>query len=169
MLEAVSDKCETDEAEGLIERIEQRIGIKYDGMQKKAILHSLLGGVLVLTGGPGTGKTTVIKGILELAREMKKSFALAAPTGRAAKRMTEATGHEAKTIHRMLETMFSGEGDREQTFARDSDNPLTEDIVIVDEASMIDTLLMASLLKAVKPAHGWSFGAFSPIENARLV
>ena len=151
MLEAVSDKCETDEAEVLIKKIEKRLDISYDGMQKKAILHSLLGGVLVLTGGPGTGKTTVIKGILELAREMKKSFALAAPTGRAAKRMTEATGHEAKTIHRMLETMYSGEGDREQTFARDSDNPLTEDIVIVDEASMIDTLLMASLLKAVKP------------------
>ena len=149
MLEATCVKSSVDEAEKLIGRIEEKLGIKYDGMQKKAILHSLYGGVLVLTGGPGTGKTTVIKGIIELFSEMKRSYILAAPTGRAAKRMTEATGREAKTIHRMLETVFKGE--KEQTFARDSDNPLDEDLVIVDEASMIDTLLMSSLLKAVKP------------------
>lgn len=149
MLEATCVKCDTGEAEELISRTEHKLDIKYEGMQKKAILHSLLGGVLVLTGGPGTGKTTVIKGIIELFREMKRSFVLAAPTGRAAKRMTEATGCEAKTVHRLLETVYKD--GREQEFARDSDNPLTEDLVIVDEASMIDTLLMASLLKAIKP------------------
>ena len=149
MLEATCEKCDSDEAETLIGKIEAKLGITYEGMQKKAILHSLLGGVLVLTGGPGTGKTTVIKGIIQLFSEMKKTFILAAPTGRAAKRMTEATGHEAKTVHRMLETMYKD--DKEQSFARDTDNPLDEDLVIVDEASMLDTLLMSSLLKAVKP------------------
>lgn len=149
MLEATCVKCDSDEAETLISKIEAKLGITYEGMQKKAILHSLLGGVLVLTGGPGTGKTTVIKGIIQLFSEMKKTFILAAPTGRAAKRMTEATGYEAKTIHRMLETMYKD--DKEQSFARDSDNPLDEELVIVDEASMIDTLLMSSLLKAIKP------------------
>ncbi len=149
MLEATCEKIETPKAENLINGIEEKLGIKYEVMQKKAILHSLIGGVLVLTGGPGTGKTTVIKGIIQLFKEMRKKYVLAAPTGRAAKRMTEATGAEAKTVHRMLETMYTD--DREHVFSRDTNNPLDEDLIIVDEASMIDTLLMSALLKAIKP------------------
>ena len=149
MLEAVCDPQSQEKAEELIKATEARLGIVYDTMQRKAIMHSLLGGVLVLTGGPGTGKTTVIKGITDLFTSLKKSFTLAAPTGRAAKRMTEATGYEAKTIHRMLEMVYKD--DSEPSFMRDSNNPLDEDLIIIDEASMVDTLLMASLLKAVRP------------------
>ena len=149
MLEAVCERQTAEKAEELIKATERRLGISYDAMQKRAITHSLVGGVLVLTGGPGTGKTTVIKGITDLFTSLKKSFTLAAPTGRAAKRMTEATGYEAKTIHRMLEMVYKD--DSEPSFMRDSNNPLDEDLIIIDEASMVDTLLMASLLKAVRP------------------
>ena len=149
MLEAVCERQTAEKAEELIKATERRLGISYDAMQKRAIMHSLVGGVLVLTGGPGTGKTTVIKGITDLFTSLKKSFTLAAPTGRAAKRMTEATGYEAKTIHRMLEMVYKD--DSEPSFMRDSNNPLDEDLIIIDEASMVDTLLMASLLKAVRP------------------
>ena len=150
MLEAVCERQSTEKAEELIKATEKRLGISYDAMQRKAIMHSLIGGVLVLTGGPGTGKTTVIKGITDLFTSLKKSFTLAAPTGRAAKRMTEATGYEAKTIHRLLEMVYKD--DSEPSFMRDSNNPLDEDLIIIDEASMVDTLLMASLLKAVRPS-----------------
>ena len=149
MLESTSVKIEASEAEELIRKTEYELDIEFDKMQKKAILHSLLGGVLVLTGGPGTGKTTVIRGMIRLFKSLKMQYVLAAPTGRAAKRMTEATGEEAKTIHRMLEVMYTDE--RETKFVRNSENPLDEDLVIVDEASMIDTLLMEGLLRAVKP------------------
>ncbi len=149
MLEAVCEKIKSERVESLIADTEKRMGIVFDRMQRKAITHTLLGGVLVLTGGPGTGKTTVIKGIIELFKGLGKSYILAAPTGRAAKRMTEATGIEAKTIHRMLEMVYTE--DREPDFMRDGSNPLDEQLVIIDEASMVDTLLMASLLKAVRP------------------
>lgn len=149
MLEATCKGIKTDKAELLIDKTEDELGIEFDKMQKKAILHSLLGGVLVLTGGPGTGKTTVIRGIITLFKSMKMSYVLAAPTGRAAKRMSEATGQEAKTIHRMLEMIRTE--DNEAKFMRDSDNPLDEELIIVDEASMIDTMLMEALLRAVKP------------------
>ena len=149
MLEAVCERQSAERAEELIKATEARLGISYDVMQRKAIMHSLVGGVLVLTGGPGTGKTTVIKGITDLFMSLKKSFTLAAPTGRAAKRMTEATGYEAKTIHRMLEMVYKD--DAEPSFMRDSNNPLDEELIIIDEASMVDTLLMSSLLKAVRP------------------
>lgn len=149
MLEAVCERQSAERAEELIKATEARLGISYDVMQRKAIMHSLVGGVLILTGGPGTGKTTVIKGITDLFTSLKKSFTLAAPTGRAAKRMTEATGYEAKTIHRMLEMVYKD--DSEPSFVRDSNNPLDEDLIIIDEASMVDTLLMSSLLKAVRP------------------
>ncbi len=133
----------------LIGQTEEAIEIEFDTMQRKAMKHALLGGVLVLTGGPGTGKTTVIRGIIEMFSALKQSFVLAAPTGRAAKRMTEATGYEAKTIHRMLEVTYSG--DKEPKFMRDENDPLDEDLVVIDEASMVDTLLMESLLRAIRP------------------
>ncbi len=150
-MDLLDESCSVIKSDGkqLIAETEKSIGIEFDDMQKKAILHSLLGGVLVLTGGPGTGKTTVIRGIIQLFSSLKKTFILAAPTGRAAKRMTEATGYEAKTIHRMLEMMYAD--DREPGFMRDANNPLDEELIIIDEASMVDTLLMESLLRAIRP------------------
>jgi len=115
-------------------------------MQKVAIEESLQNGVVVITGGPGTGKTTIIKTIIKLLDDYK--IALAAPTGRAAKRMSEATGIEAKTIHRLLEIGYSADGE-EPTFARNEDNPLEADVVIIDEMSMVDILLMNNLLRAM--------------------
>lgn len=135
-------------AEAVIASVEREEGIEYDITQKKAIIRSLCGGVLLLTGGPGTGKTTVIRAIIRLYESLGMSVVLAAPTGRAAKRMMEATGREAKTVHRLLEMTYS-END-EPRFARDQDDPLEEDAVIIDEASMIDTVVMESLLKAVR-------------------
>jgi exodeoxyribonuclease V alpha subunit len=99
---------------------------------------------MVLTGGPGTGKTTIIKAVLEIFRQVTPKIVMAAPTGRAAKRMSEATDWEAKTIHRLLEWSPQKMG-----FARDNENPLNADVVVIDEASMIDTLLMYHLLKAI--------------------
>ncbi len=149
MLAAVFRKSSESDYLSIIGQIEKESGIEYDKMQRRAIKYSQESGVLLLTGGPGTGKTTVIKGIISLLKHRNKSFILAAPTGRAAKRMTEATGEEAVTIHRMLEMVPNDE--KGHYFARNSDNPLTEDTVIVDEASMIDTLLMEALLRSVKP------------------
>ncbi len=149
LLSSSREDIATTDADKLISSTEKKIGIEFDRMQKNAIKNSVFGGVLVLTGGPGTGKTTVIRGIIELFSHLKKSFVLAAPTGRAAKRMTEATGHEAKTIHRLLEMSYSGD-DKEPNFMRDENNPLDEDLIIIDEASMVDTLLMESLLRAIR-------------------
>ena len=106
---------------------------------------------MVITGGPGTGKTTIIKGILRLLAEYGCRAALAAPTGRAAKRMTEATGYEAKTIHRLLETGYNSEESDELVFYRNETNPIEADAVIIDEMSMVDILLMNHLLKAIPP------------------
>ena len=119
------------------------LGIEYDALQVKALKVASYAGVMVLTGGPGTGKTTTVQGILRILDNAKKHVLLAAPTGRAAKRMTETTGHDAMTIHRLLE--YSPiEGCK-----RDETNPLTADVLIVDECSMIDIKLMNSLLDAV--------------------
>jgi exodeoxyribonuclease V alpha subunit len=104
---------------------------------------------MVLTGGPGTGKTTVVRALLDIFSSMGMKIALAAPTGRAAKRLSESTVHEAKTIHRLLEMSY--EGDDEAVFNRDENNCLDENVIIIDESSMIDNFLMASLLKAIKP------------------
>ncbi|MDR1599480.1 MAG: ATP-dependent RecD-like DNA helicase [Oscillospiraceae bacterium] len=132
-----------------IEQFERKVHTSLDETQREAVLCALRSCVCVVTGGPGTGKTTIIRCILDqIAGE--GNFALAAPTGRAAKRMTEATGNEAKTIHRLLE--YGGDGENEQlTFARDEKDPLDVATLVVDESSMIDLFLARALLRAVKP------------------
>ncbi len=132
----------------MIEKTEAESGIVYAAMQRRALYEALRSGVLVLTGGPGTGKTTIIKALLRIFKSMGMRVALAAPTGRAAKRMSEATSAEAKTLHRLLETVRS-EG-AEPTFGRDETNPMEEDVILLDETSMMDLLLAAAFLRAVK-------------------
>ncbi len=129
-----------------IEWAQQQLSITLAGKQVEAVRSALEEKVLVITGGPGTGKTTIINVILKIFKRLKMKILLAAPTGRAAKRMSEATGFGAKTIHRMLEYNPEKGG-----FQRDEKNPLECNLLIVDEASMIDTLLMFSMLKAVPP------------------
>ncbi len=128
---------------------ESKSGISYASLQKKAIGDALRYGVMILTGGPGTGKTTVVRALIHIFDRMGYDIALAAPTGRAAKRLSESTSMEAKTIHRMLEMSYDASGSF--VFARNQDNLLDEQVIIVDEASMIDSSLMCSLLKAIKP------------------
>lgn len=129
--------------EGLPQRIQQKTGMRYDEVQMQGIMAAVTSKILVLTGGPGTGKTTTTLGIITAFREAGASILLAAPTGRAAKRLSEATGMEAKTIHRMLEAK-PPEG-----YKRNDENPLEGDVLIVDECSMIDIMLMYNLLKAI--------------------
>ena len=132
----------------LIQKVETRIGVSYADKQREAIFRCMNGGVTIITGGPGTGKTTVVKGIISIFNDLDLKTALAAPTGRAAKRMSEATGEEAKTIHRLLEIERT---DTDQLkFNRNSRNPLDEKVIIVDEASMIDLSLMNALAQALK-------------------
>ena len=132
-----------------ISREEKKGGIAYAQLQKEAIASALENGVMILTGGPGTGKTTVVRALLQIFRSMSLRVALAAPTGRAAKRLSEATSNEAKTVHRLLEMSFN-EGKKAE-FSRDESNQLEEDVIIVDEVSMMDEPLTAALLRAVKP------------------
>ena len=139
----------SEDTERYIRQIELVSGMEYAVLQKKAIITALESGVMVLTGGPGTGKTTVIRALIKIFENMGMETALAAPTGRAAKRMSEATSMEAKTIHRLLEMEFNN--DTDPRFARDENNLLEQDVLIIDEASMIDIILMSCLLKAVKP------------------
>lgn len=134
--------------EEAIKDLESKYGITYAPEQVEAIVSGITNGVTVITGGPGTGKTTVIKALTELLLSLKISFCLAAPTGRAAKRMSEASGADAKTIHRLLETEFDTA--HHPKFGRDEGNPLPASVVIIDEMSMVDLLLFSSLLKAVK-------------------
>ena len=117
--------------------------------QKEAVRNVLTNGVTVITGGPGTGKTTTINAILHMLEKAGEDVLLAAPTGRAAKRMSEATGIEAQTIHRLLEIGYMGEEGNRQAFNRNEENPLEADVIIVDELSMVDIILMNALLKAV--------------------
>lgn len=131
-----------------IDIIEQQEHIKYEEMQRVAIKNAISKGIMVLTGGPGTGKTTTLNAIIKILKSKKLSIALAAPTGRAAKRMSELTGCEAKTIHRLLEVEWN-DSDR-QIFARNEKNPLPYDVVIIDEMSMVDILLFESLLRAIR-------------------
>ena len=132
----------------LIEKVEISSRIHFAPMQREAIFASINNGVMILTGGPGTGKTTVIKAMLSIFGSLGLKTVLAAPTGRAAKRMSEATGEEAKTVHRMLEMERTTDGSLR--FARGEKNPLSENVVIVDEASMLDLSLTAALLKSMK-------------------
>lgn len=131
-----------------IDYVENKLGIKFEELQREAIKQAFTGGILVLTGGPGTGKTTTLNAIIELFEQRRASIELAAPTGRAAKRMTELTGREAKTVHRLLEVEW---GDNEkQYFSRNERNPLECDVIIIDEASMLDSLLFDSLFRALR-------------------
>ncbi|NLW42112.1 MAG: ATP-dependent RecD-like DNA helicase [Tissierellia bacterium] len=130
-----------------IRMIESLDNIEFAEQQKKAIKNAFDRRVLIITGGPGTGKTTTLKAILRIAEEMGLKYALTAPTGRAAKRMEEATGKDSKTIHRLLEYQFNG---NYMEFGRNEENPLDHDMIIVDEMSMVDTVLLSELLKAVK-------------------
>ncbi|QQY79150.1 exodeoxyribonuclease V alpha subunit [Keratinibaculum paraultunense] len=136
------------DVEKAINIIEKEDGIKFAKKQVEAIKESLENGLVVITGGPGTGKTTTINAIIKIFEKEGLKINLAAPTGRAAKRMTETTGREAKTIHRLLEYSFMEE---EIPFGVNEDSPLDTDLLIIDEASMIDILLMNNLLKAIMP------------------
>jgi len=147
-LERANLKPVRADAVRLITAMESKKGIELSSEQKAAVGTSLKKGVFVITGGPGTGKTTIIQAVADILTECGFELAIAAPTGRAAKRITEATGYEAKTIHRLLE--YSPDPDGENLyFGRDSMNPLEIDALIVDEASMIDIVLMAALLDAL--------------------
>ena len=132
----------------LIAKVEAQMGVEYETLQRKAIFSALDGGMMILTGGPGTGKTTVVKAMLSIFESLGQKTVLAAPTGRAAKRMSSATGAEAKTVHRMLE-MERTEG-KEPRFNRNEHATLDETVVIVDEASMIDLYLFEALLRAMR-------------------
>ena len=116
--------------------------------KKEAIVGAFENGIEIITGGPGTGKTTIIKAIIEIYENNNMKVVLGAPTGRAAKRMSESTGREAKTIHRILEMGVNDDG--KSYYKRGENEPLEADVIIIDEASMIDVMLMNSLLKAIK-------------------
>ena len=132
----------------LLRSMARESGIEYSQQQEQAIREAATSGVLLVTGGPGTGKTTILKGILSLLGQMQLRCVLAAPTGRAAKRLTEVTGEEASTIHRLLEANID-QNTGKMFFLRDEDMPLKADAVIVDEMSMVDIQLLHSLLKAI--------------------
>ena len=134
--------------EKMIRQAAKAGGIAYSREQEEAIRQSVTSGLLLITGGPGTGKTTILNGILSLLGQMQLKCLLAAPTGRAAKRLTEVTGEDASTIHRLLETTIDPNTGK-MIFVRDEDNPLKADAVIVDEMSMVDIELLYALLQAV--------------------
>jgi exodeoxyribonuclease V alpha subunit len=143
LLNSPSNLRQIDEDKAL-EWVQTRLDIQLTEKQKEGVKTAIKQKVMVLTGGPGTGKTTIIKAILEIYQRLTPKIVMGAPTGRAAKRMSEATGWEAKTLHRVLEW-----SPKEMGFKKDGDHPLDADVVIVDEASMIDNLLMHHFLKAV--------------------
>jgi exodeoxyribonuclease V alpha subunit len=150
---AFMNEIETKKAKNCEEEIaeyEKEENIILSEEQKEAVKAAVEENLLIITGGPGTGKTTIIKAIISILERKGSKLELAAPTGRAAKRMTEATGHDARTIHRMLEIGYMDES-RELSFNRNAENPLDADIIIIDEMSMVDTILMGHFLKAVNP------------------
>lgn len=145
------ESIDKDKIADRIRRIEKAEKIELDDRQRDAVIQAISSGLLVITGGPGTGKTTTINTIIRYFEGEGMEIRLAAPTGRAAKRMTEATGCEAQTIHRMLELSGAPEDDRSASFLRNEENPIDADVIIIDEMSMVDIFLMNSLLKAVTP------------------
>lgn len=154
MLHDLDIDCDMPEEmmEKRLRKVEEREQLQLDPMQHRAVVESIRHGLLVLTGGPGTGKTTTINTMIRFFESEGMSILLAAPTGRAAKRMTEATGYESQTIHRLLEV--NGNPEEEESvsgFQRNRDNPLETDILIIDEMSMVDLSLMHALLSAVVP------------------
>ena len=131
-----------------ISAMERNFHIEYEEQQRRAMVEAITTGTLILTGGPGTGKTTTLRGIITLLESLGETVAIAAPTGRAAKRISQLTGREAKTLHRLLEVQWDDSDS--PVFARDEKNPLEADAIVVDEMSMVDVLLFESLLRATK-------------------
>lgn len=147
------EDCLPSEERKILDKIgalEKELEIELDELQKKAVLESIKNGILILSGGPGTGKTTTINMIIRYFLSEEMDIFLAAPTGRAAKRMTEATGYEAKTIHRLLELNGAVSGEAKSArFEKNEENPLEADVIIIDEMSMVDIFLFQSLLRAI--------------------
>ncbi len=150
LLAKLCPTLDADDVDTFIAREQRETGITYAAEQKNAIREALTHGVMILTGGPGTGKTTVVQALLHMFDSLDMSVALAAPTGRAAKRLSESTAMEARTIHRLLEMEFE-EGSGHGHFRRNEQDLLEESVIIVDEVSMVDTALMCSLCRAIKP------------------
>lgn len=148
-LDAAAVPFEDKQVAEILKNIETNQGFELAELQTKAVMETANSGVLVITGGPGTGKTTIIRTIIRLFERFGLDIKLAAPTGRAAKRMKEATGRDASTIHRLLELVYS-ETDDLPVFMKNEASPLETDVIIIDEASMVDILLMESLLKATE-------------------
>lgn len=154
MLKGLNVTFKTDEVSVInrLEKIEKNEEITLDDIQREAVIETTKNGLMVITGGPGTGKTTTINNIIKFFESEEMDILLAAPTGRAAKRMTEATGYEAQTIHRLLElSAVPEDGNSKGNFERNENNPLETDVIIIDEMSMVDMFLMNALLKAIIP------------------
>jgi exodeoxyribonuclease V alpha subunit len=139
---------EAPDIDFIIRQVEEEKHLTYAELQKSAMRQALMHEILILTGGPGTGKTTTLNGIIDILEYQGKRISIAAPTGRAAKRISEVTGREAKTIHRLLEVDFSS---GKLKFSKNEEEPLDSDVIVIDEMSMVDVMLFDALLRAAKP------------------